>query len=137
MSDYCPKCGHKHSIKSGKVSGQQRWKCKSCHYQYTRLNQRGRPLWQKSLALLLYCHGMPLHRLATLLKVQPSTVLKWVRSHAGERYVKPEATSAVLVMELEEMWQHLNEQREHPTPGKLWITIENDAIAGQVGVIIK
>ena len=53
----CPKCTHQRVVKSGKVTGTQRWLCQGCGYQFTRTTPRGRPVWQKSLAVFLYCHG--------------------------------------------------------------------------------
>ncbi len=139
MSDYCPKCGYKHSIKSGKVEGQQRWKCKSCSYQYTRMEQRGRPLWQKSLSLFLYCHGVPLYKLARLFGVQPSTILKWVRHHAGGRYIRPEASSVVAIMEKEEMRAYMQgaHYASEKNNGELWIAIESEFLEGKMGITIS
>src|SRR5579864_8110537 len=78
----CPKCGHKYAIRSGAVENKQRWKCKSCFYQYTRIAPRGRPLWQKSLVVFLYSYGVSMHEISRIFQVQPSTVLKWVRLYA-------------------------------------------------------
>src|SRR4051812_11428347 len=80
----CPKCAHRHTIRSGMVQGEQRWKCKSCAYQFTRLVPRGRPLWQKSLVVFLYSYGVSMHTIAKIFHVQPSTVLKWVRLYAQD-----------------------------------------------------
>ncbi|MEB3309493.1 MAG: transposase, partial [Snowella sp.] len=35
MMNQCPKCEHQRIIKSGFVKGKQRYKCKSCNYQFT------------------------------------------------------------------------------------------------------
>lgn len=97
----CPKCGYRESIKSGQVQGEQRWKCKSCAYQYTRIAPRGRPLWQKSLVVFLYSYGVSMHAIARIFHVQPSTVLKWVRTHGTQAYPTPEG--ALRIMELKDM----------------------------------
>ncbi|MBE9175199.1 IS1 family transposase, partial [Synechocystis salina LEGE 06155] len=34
---HCPQCGHEHVVKNGLVKGKQRFKCKSCQYQFTNL----------------------------------------------------------------------------------------------------
>ena len=61
--DACPKCTHPHVVKAGKVRGQQRWLCRGCGYQFTRSTPRGRPPWQQSLAVFLYCHGVSMNAL--------------------------------------------------------------------------
>ena len=38
----CPKCQSIEVVKNGKVQGKQRYKCKSCSLQFTRLTPRGR-----------------------------------------------------------------------------------------------
>lgn len=86
----CPKCGSREAIKSGMIQGEQRWKCKSCQYQYTRIIPRGRPLWQKSLVVFLYSYGVSMHMIARIFHVQPSTILKWVRSYAKDTQPIPE-----------------------------------------------
>src|SRR5262249_59691309 len=59
--DACPKCTHPHVVKAGMARGKQRWLCRGCGYQFTCTTPRGRPLWQKSLAVFLYCHGVSMN----------------------------------------------------------------------------
>ena len=54
--DACPKCTHPHVVKAGKARGQQRWLCRGCGAQFTCTTPRGRPPWQKSLAVFLDGH---------------------------------------------------------------------------------
>jgi transposase len=98
----CPKCGNRDAIKSGMVQGEQRWKCKTCSYQYTRIIPRGRPLWQKSLVVFLYSYGVSMHTIARIFHVQPSTILKWVRSYARDSQPIPEMGDLAF-LELKEM----------------------------------
>jgi transposase-like protein len=58
-----PKCAHQHIIKAGKVGGTQRWLCRGCGYQFTSTTLRGKPPWQKSLAVFLYYHGVSMNAL--------------------------------------------------------------------------
>ncbi|MYK17384.1 IS1 family transposase, partial [Candidatus Poribacteria bacterium] len=46
----CPRCKREDAVKNGKVRGSQRYKCKACGFQFTRLTTRGRPPWQRALA---------------------------------------------------------------------------------------
>jgi transposase-like protein len=74
--DACPKCTHPHVVKAGKVRGKQRWVCRGCSYQFTRTTPRGKPLWQKSLAVFLYCHGISMNALGKIFGVRTSSVLE-------------------------------------------------------------
>jgi transposase-like protein len=121
----CPKCKNKSIIKSGMVQGEQRWKCKACSYQFTRIVQRGRPLWQKSLVVFLYCYGVSLHAIAKIFDVQPSTVLKWVKLYAKDYTHTPEISN-VHIMSLAEM-QDIIQNNINNDPSTLFISI-NDAI---------
>jgi transposase len=103
----CPKCQHHHIVKAGKVGDKQRWRCRGCHYQFTRTAPRGRPLWQKSLAVFLYCHGVSMNALGKMFGVRASSVLKWIRRYATEHAVKPEPAGKAIVLELDEMWHFL------------------------------
>jgi transposase-like protein len=78
----CPRCAHRHVVKSGKVGSTQHWLCRGCGYQFTRTTPHGRPLWQKSLAVFLYCHGVSMNALGKMLGVRASSVLKWIRRYA-------------------------------------------------------
>ena len=92
----CPKCTHEHVVKAGKVKDKQRWRCRACGYQFTRITPRGRPLWQKSLAVFLYCHGVSMNALSKMFGVRASSVLKWIRGYATTHGAKPEPTGKPL-----------------------------------------
>src|SRR5215472_471206 len=47
----CPPWTHQHMVQAGTVGEKQRWRCRGCGYQCTRATPRGRPMWQKSLAV--------------------------------------------------------------------------------------
>ncbi len=133
----CPKCNHDYTIKSGKVKGSQRWKCKGCGFQFTRTTPRGRPLWQKSLAVFLYCHGVSMNALAKMFQVQTSSILKWIRKFAKEHYEKPEPKGKAIVMELDEMWHYVKKNGRSYGYGKLWIVLQDNSLTGNVGIVMK
>lgn len=108
----CPSCRYPSVIKSGFARGKQRWKCKSCDLQFTRLEPKGKPLSLKFLALTLYLLGLPLSRIAWLCKVSVPAVSKWVKSLLSQL---PEAgmqepTSGQIVV-LDEMWHYLGSKK--------------------------
>src|SRR5918999_2327994 len=133
----CPKCAHQHIVKSGKVGGTQRWLCRGCGYQFTRTTPRGRPLWQKSLAVFLYCHGVSMNALGRMFGVRTSSVLKWIRRYTIAHAEKPAPTGRAIVMEVDEMWHFLKKNATNSGSGKLVIVIQASSLTGNVGVAIK
>jgi transposase-like protein len=70
MTMHCPHCDSQNIIKSGLVKGRQRFKCKDCSYQFTNLSkERGKPLWMKLEAVLMYLSGMSMNATGKLLGV--------------------------------------------------------------------
>jgi transposase-like protein len=67
--DTSPECTHPHVVRAGQARGQQRGLCRGCGYQFTRATLRGRPLWQKSLAVFPYCYGVSMNALAKMFGV--------------------------------------------------------------------
>jgi len=133
----CPKCNHDHIIKSGRVKGSRRWKCKGCGFQFTRTTPRGKPIWQKSLVVFLYCHGVSMNALAKMFQVQTSSILKWIRRFAKEHYEKPEPKGKAIVMELDEMWHYIKKNGRNSGYGKLWIVLQDSSLTGNVGIVMK
>jgi transposase len=133
----CPKCTHPHVVKAGKVRGRQRWICRGCGYQFTRTTPRGKPLWQKSLAVFLYCHGISMNALGKMFGVRTSSVLKWIRRYAIAHAEKPAPTGKAIVMEVDEMWHFLKKNATNSGSGKLVIVIQASSLTGNVGVAIK
>jgi insertion element IS1 protein InsB len=131
----CPKCGDKSTIKSGSVDGEQRWKCKQCKYQYTRIKPRGRPLWQKSLAVFLYSYGISLHAIARIFDIQPSTVLKWVKTYAQDHVHTPELSN-VKIMDSTDLANHFKDALNAGSP-KLFISIDDSIFKENTGIAIS
>ena len=128
----CPKCGEK-TVKNGFVKGQQRWKCKVCSFQFTRLEPKGKPLWMKLLAALLYISGNSLNSIAKNLGVSTPSVLDWVREFAKANYEKPEPGS-VVVVELDEMWHFIGSKKTRSGSGKLLLAMVGDLSTGRVEI---
>ncbi len=133
----CPKCGHEGIVKSGRIWGKQRWKCKKCGFQFTRATSRGRPLWQKQLSVFLYCHGISMNALAKMFGVRASSVLKWIRNYAKDHYEKPEPQGEVIIMELDEMWHYLKKNPVSSGYGRLLIVVQDNCLTGNVGIVIQ
>ena len=107
----CPKCKAVEVIKSGKILEKQRYKCKKCLFQFTRLTPHGKPASDKAKAVELYIHGLSMRSIGKILNVSTTSVLGWIRKFAREIYEKPEPGDAILV-ELDEMWHFLNSKKQ-------------------------
>jgi transposase len=98
---------------------------------------RGRPLWQKSLAVFLYCHGVSMNALGKMFGVHASSVLQWIRRFATERAAKPESVGKAIVLEVDEMGHFLKKNGTNSGSGKLLIVIQANSLTGSVGVVMR
>jgi transposase len=135
--DACPKCMHRHVVKAGKARGKQRWLCRGCGYQFTCTTPRGRPLWQKSLAVFLYCHGVSMNALGKMFGVWASTILTWIRQYAADHAEKPVPSGKAIVLEVDEMWHFLKKNGTNSGSGRLLIVIQAASLTGSVGVVMQ
>lgn len=134
MNPNCPKCEGR-SVKNGWVEGKQRWKCKGCGFQFTRMEPRGKPLWMKLEAALLYMNGMSLNSIGVLLAVSAQSVLNWVRDFALANYEKPEPEGQIIVvLELDEMWHFIQSKKTRFGSGKHLIVVAGDSSTGKVEI---
>ena len=106
----CPKCGHDNVVKNGKVNGKQRFICKNCLFQFTRLTPRGHPPKDKAMAVILYTMGLSMNAIAKLVGVSATTILNWIRKFAIANYEKPVPGDAILI-EIDEMWHYLKKRK--------------------------
>ena len=127
----CPKCQSIEVVKNGKVQGKQRYKCKSCSLQFTRLSPRGRPAQEKAMAVTLYTLGLSIRAIARLIGVSPTAVLKWIKTFAKTHYEKPAPGDAIIV-ELDEMWHYLGSKKTSYGSGKLIVEKLESLLTGNV-----
>ena len=127
----CPKCQSIEVVKNGKVQGKQRYKCKSCSLQFTRLTPRGRPAQEKAMAVTLYTLGLSIRAIARLIGVSPTAVLKWIKTFAKTHYEKPAPGDAIIV-ELDEMWHYLGAKKTSYGSGKLIVEKLESLLTGNV-----
>ena len=134
----CPRCKRKDAVKNGKARGSQRYKCKACGFQFTRQTTRGRPPWQRALAVFLYCRGVSISDIARTFSVAPSTIFKWIRKFGSEYTPLPEATAdGAILLDADEIAKYLKEQGENPLSGKIFVVIPEDGSSENVVVGIK
>lgn len=127
----CPKCQSIEVVKNGKAQGKQRYKCKSCSLQFTRLTPRGRPAQEKAMAVTLYTLGLSIRAIARLIGVSPTAVLKWIKTFAKTHYEKPAPGDAIIV-ELDEMWHYLRSKKTSYGSGKPIVEKLESLLTGNV-----
>ena len=79
MEIKCPKCSGGHIIKNGRVFGWQRYKCKVCGYQFTKISPAGKPIFIKLVCHSLYLSGLSMRRIASVVGVTAQSVSRWIR----------------------------------------------------------
>ncbi len=79
MNLKCHKCGSAELIKNGLVFGQQRYKCKQCNYQFTKVTPAGKPLFHKIIAHSLYVSGLSMRETAHIIGVTVQSVSRWIK----------------------------------------------------------
>jgi len=73
----CPKCCDSERIKSGKIKGRQRYKCKKCGCNYTvAIKSSAKPKSLKKKVLHLYLEGLGFRSIGRFLGVSKGTICK-------------------------------------------------------------
>ena len=116
--DACPVCAGTELIRSGHACGRQRWRCKGCGRQFTRIEPRGKPVAIKREAVSLYCTGLSMNAVGKRLGVSAQSVMRWLRDHARDRCPKPEPTGRATVVELDEVWHFVQKRSASSGSGR-------------------
>jgi len=113
----CKRCESSELSRAGFVTGEQRYKCKRCNYQFVPTRNRNRSTREKETALTLYLKGQSMNSIAKLIGVSPNTIMLWVREY-GKRELedKPPPSHSRVEIEVDEMWHFLQSKAN-----KLWI----------------
>jgi transposase-like protein len=96
----CPKCESQYCVKAGFNHNRQRYKCRNCGRQFTQTQDKNAT--KRAFALHLYAVGLSMNAIGRMLKVEPSTILYWVKNFALRTYEKPTPQGEVII-ELDEM----------------------------------
>lgn len=107
----CSRCGSGERTKNGIIQGVQRYKCKSCGYNYTVVFRRGtKPADQKRMALLMYLEGLGFRSIGRILNVHNTTVYRWIRSF-GESVEVIRNDKPIKIMELDELHTYVGHKK--------------------------
>jgi len=102
----CPKCGNEHCVKAGFNHNRQRYKCKKCGRQITKLDTT-----KRAFALYLYTVGLSLTFIGQLLEVEPSTVMYWVINSTFITHKKPISKSEWDIIKLDFIQRFLRSKK--------------------------
>ncbi len=82
----CPNCNSDSIIKSGVVKDRQRYKCKTCNYNFT-VNKLGKKIndYYVNKALQLYLEGLTYREIERILGVSHVSVMNWVKKYQIKR----------------------------------------------------
>ena len=123
----CSKCNCSKSVKSGKIKGIQRYKCKECGCNYTvELKSTAKPPSLKKQALHLYLEGLGFRSIGRILGVSNVSVLNWIRDF-GKNVQELHSTSQEIEMvEVDEMHSYLGSKKTTVGYGLLLIDMGKD-----------
>jgi|SRR5215510_14003724 len=108
----CPKCLYDKSVKSGKIKGRQRYKCKECGCNYTvELKSTAKPKSLKKQALHLYFEGLGFRSIGKFLGVSNVSVLNWIRSFGKEVEKLKAESKDIEMVEVDEMHSYIGSKK--------------------------
>ncbi len=66
-------------VKNGIIFGAQRYKCKVCGYQFTKIAPAGKPILIKLISHALYFSGLSMREVAPIVGVTAQSVSRWMK----------------------------------------------------------
>ena len=111
----CKNCKSEKIVKSGKVRGKQRYKCKDCGYNFVegdgRTNEKIIAL--KALCVLLYSLGKGSYNMmGKLFGRNRSLIYRWIRE-AGLNTEEPAIDGEIMQIEFDEMWHFIQSKKRN------------------------
>lgn len=137
MEDRCLKCHSPHRVKNGKAKGQQRYKCKECAYQYTRITPRGFSTKDKTLALILYLSGVSMNMTAQIIGTTAQSVMRWIKEFYEHYKDLPQPQQEIQEIELDEMHHFLAKKKIKFGSGKCYVIAPKNSWAGTVVIAVQ
>ena len=134
----CKKCGSERAVKSGIVSGKQRYQCKDCGCNFREGDNRTNDsvLAKKSLCILLYAMAKGSYRMmGRLLGVDHTLVYRWIRAF-GESLPEPEVPGDIKEMEFDEMWHFIGGKKTNFGSSKPLIAARGELWPGCSAVVM-
>lgn len=129
----CPRCGSLNHVKSGRIQGIQRYKCKDCGRNYTVAQKSTeRSLSTKRQALQMYLEGLGFRSIGRILGVSHVAVYYWIRKF-GAQIETVRNDNPVQVMELDELHTYVGHKKTGDGFGLVLVeTTDNTLISRSV-----
>ena len=111
----CKNCKAEEVVKSGRVRGKQRYKCKECGYHFVIGDERTNEkiLAMKALCVLLYSLGKGSYNmLGKLFGRNRSLIYRWIRE-AGLNTEEPRVEGEIKEIEFDEMWHYIESKKQN------------------------
>lgn len=134
----CKRCNSGEYVKNGKVRGHQRYRCKSCGYNFIEGDNRVNESLpaKKALAVLLYSLSKAsFTMLGKLFGHSPSLIYGWI-NEAGAALLEPEISSDIKEIEFDEMWHFLKSKKTKNGSSRPWIVAQGEPFAGLQAVVM-
>ncbi len=134
----CKNCEEKQVVKNGIVRQQQRYRCKSCGYNFVLGDKRIKldTAVKRAFAVILYALGKSSYGfIAKLFGVTPPAVQKWLKKEA-EILKEPEVSAEITEMEFDEMWHFVGSKKTKNGLSKPWIVLHGELWPGLSAVVM-
>jgi transposase-like protein len=134
----CKNCEEKQVVKNGIVRQQQRYRCKSCGYNFVIGDKRVKmeTAVKRAFAVILYALGKSSYGfIAKLFGVTPPAVQKWLKQEA-EILKEPEISAEIREMEFDEMWHFVGSKKTKNGLSKPWIVLHGELWPGLSAVVM-
>ena len=96
-------------------AGSQRYRCRNCGARYTPVKKRhGYPQEMRTFAIRMYTDGLNFRQNGRHLKISDTTVMEWVKEHAGKLPEAPVPDEAYTV-EMDELYTFIEEKKTRST----------------------
>ena len=128
----CKRCQSGSIFRNGKARNVQRYRCKSCNYNFIEGDKRVKENLKakKALALILYGLGKGSYNmLGKIFKVNRSLVYRWLKE-AAEELPYPSISGHIKEIEFDEMWHFVGEKKTKSGSSKPWIELRKGQLAG-------
>ena len=140
MEIICIKCDSQACVKNGRLHNSQRYKCKNCGYQFTKMTPRGKPKKDKIIALLLYLSGLSMTMTAKIVGVSTQSVMRWIRQwyeDYAKDFIDEQASKNFEEIEIDEMHHFITKKNSLSGYGKLLIIPVELSSGGYVEIVVQ
>jgi transposase len=134
----CKKCGTQHTVKSGIVSGKQRYYCKDCGCNFREGDNRtnDKIAAKKALCVLIYAMAKGSFRMmGRILRIDHTLVYRWVREF-GESLPEPTVPGDIRQIEFDEMWHFIKNKKTGFGSSKPLIVAQGELWPGCSAVVM-